>query len=139
MMVTFGQYGFLWGFRLAGEANAWLDGKVLRVKTHTRIFLVGYVICMAAFFGLMFLAFGSRKIDPGYEETISNWVFALAIGLSAYFLWLLVMVARMLRRISGRSAPRSGLVVLLFFFLGSALPLLQSCMNKTVLALRQQI
>ena len=130
-MVTFGQYAFLWGFRLAGDANALVGGGVFEVKKHARAFLIAYVIYILAFFGFTTVAWNEPSISLLFDSVF--WcVYAFAIGLTCYFLWVLVRVAQMLRKISGQDVPRSITVVLFFFLWALSLPLLQKHLNKLV-------
>lgn len=127
-MVTFGQYGFLWGFRIARDADILASGDGLNLKKHRRVFLTGDVIYMTAF-GIS-LASGDA-IGTGTRADIVFWcVVSLAWGLTGYFLWILARTARMLRKVSETDSPRSGVVVFLFFFLAGSLPLLQHHLNK---------
>lgn len=128
-MVTFGQYGMFWGFRLACEANRLSGRDSLDAKKHARVFLIGYIIYIFAFVGISVTA-GQTPGNSPLIDSVFWCAYVLALGLTCYFLWVLVRVAQMLRSIWGTDFPRSGTIVLLFFLWMTSLPLLQSHLNK---------
>lgn len=130
--LTLGQYGFLWGFRLAHDANELAGGSALDVKKHARVFRIGYTVYIVS--GIILVAAASwLDADPTpLGDSVFWYLYALAMGLTGYFLWILVRVAQILRSVSGSNIPWSGTVVLLFFLGAISLPMLQDHLNKQI-------
>lgn len=128
MMATLGQYGLLWGFRLAREIGERSAEAPFPVRKHARGFAVGYVIYFTAAAALSIQGWGE---EPSPILGSAFWlVYLLGVALISYFVWMLTRIAKQLRSISGSTNPRSSTVVILSFFWMASLPLLQSYANK---------
>jgi hypothetical protein len=98
MMVTIGQYGLLWGFRLARDVNRLSPATPIPVQKHARVFAVGYVVYLAAL-----IVLSVRMWRDGPSPTLDSifWpVYFLGVALTSHFIWLLTRIAKQLRGIS---------------------------------------
>ena len=128
MMVTLGQYGFLWGFSLARDVNQMAGGKRIAVRRHSQVFGIGYVIYILSAIAISVYEWRA-DVGPAFDTLFSG-VFLLGVALFSYFVWLLICVGRELRGISHCSVPRSSSIIILSFLWMTSLPLLQSHLNK---------
>ena len=127
-ILTLGVYGLWWLCLLACEVTALEGGNVAAVHKRTRIFFSG-VLVYCGLVGLGRFLITSEGTDSNVLVPVVVAACALAIALECFLLYLLVYVARALRRISGDSAPRSGLVLLLAMLWLIGLPYLQIYLN----------
>jgi len=126
IIVTLGQYMWVWVFLLARDANHLAGTEYIQVRKHAKIFgtLWGLYIL-----GLVFLSgtpTGGLASIPSYVM----WsMMLLAFTLLGYFFWLLCSTAEVLRREGVPSVPSDGALILYSLLYMSSLPLLQSRLN----------
>jgi hypothetical protein len=130
MIVTLGQYGFLWGFRLARDVNRLSPAAPIPVQKHARAFVIGYIGYFGAMTAISVLVWRVGPI-PDLNSAFRP-LFFLGVALTVHFIWLLTRIAGQLRSISQSAAPRTSTVVLLSFLWMTSLPYLQSHANKNV-------
>jgi tryptophan-rich sensory protein len=124
---TLGQYAFVWLFLLARDANQLAGEERISIKKHARIF--GFL------WGVYFIGFIAAALTPIESLAKSqsygfSFMMSLAIGLIAYFFWLLFAVAKELRRGQIQRIPSNGALLGYSLLYMSSLPLLQGRMNK---------
>ena len=130
-LVTFGQYGIVWTFLMARDVNRANSAMRLHLRTHVGVFSLAYAIYIS---GFLYLGPWSMRTTEGFQrlETVSGWMLPLAVGLTVYWGWLLVFIARALRSLNSSNKPATGTVVLLSFLWATSLPFLQKCLNEVI-------
>ncbi len=70
--------------------------------------------------------------DYQFEKTIYDWMLPLALVLTIYFGWLLISVAKELRKLNSSDDPGPVAVILLSLFGALSLPQLQRHLNRAI-------
>lgn len=129
MIMTLGQYAFVWIFLLAQDANFLAGEGRIPVKKHARLFGLFWSIYLIGFiYTTTLTSVEALAQAPSY---ILNAMMFLASGLLCYFFWLVINVANELRSAGIQRIPSSSALFgysLLYF---SSLPLLQDRLNKS--------
>ncbi|HEY4301372.1 MAG TPA: hypothetical protein VGM73_10885 [Candidatus Didemnitutus sp.] len=126
IMATLGQYAFVWVFFLARDVNHAADEERVHVSKHACIFgcmWIIYAICMiaAARSPIEALAYAPAYVFP--------LVMLLTVSLLSYFFWLILAVAKEMRRTGITRVPSNGALIGYSLLYMTSLPLLQRRVN----------
>lgn len=126
IMVTLGQYMWVWVFLLARDANRLAGIEYIQVRKHAKI--------LGTFWGLYILGLVFLSLTPTGElasvPSYMRWgMVLLVVTLMGYFFWLLCSTAEVLRREGVPFVPSDGALILYSLLYMSSLPLLQSRLN----------
>jgi hypothetical protein len=127
ILLTLGQYMFVWVFLLARDANRLAESEYIQVRKHMRIFSVVWSIY---FLGLVAIALVRLGVLPAAPVYLMPIIALLAFASVGYFIWLLLSVAEVLRHEGVPGIPSDGALIFYCFLYMAALPLLQSRLNK---------
>jgi len=133
VVLTFGQYGFLWPFLMARDINRIQGKKKIEIKKNGLIFgtlysvyLVGYIFLIVSFLTR------SGPTVSVTKDIIFFSVFIIGITLMILFLRLLLKIGKEIRELTNSENPGGALIVLTTLFYLVSLPVLQSCLNKGI-------
>src|SRR4051812_9590286 len=108
ILLTLGQYTWVWTFLLARDANHLAGVEYIQVKKHARIFGAMWGIYAM---GLVFISLIPTREVAFAPAYILPAMMLLAVTLLGYFFWLLCSTAEVFRREGVASVPSDGALI----------------------------
>ncbi len=126
MMITFGQYAFIWAFLMARDVNELQGEEKIEIKKNAKIFVLLWSIYFIVFVYLN-LRYLTGIIPPA---PLFFGEFTLGVVLLIFFIRVVLKVGSELRKMKEENIPSTENLIFLSLIYMISLPILQSKINK---------